>query len=73
MKEEFDREVERWITDGILVEVDGDRQVESVVPLIAVAQVTKNKVRPVLDFRELNQFVSCHSGDSAVCDDTIWK
>ena len=32
------------------------------LPLMAVFQATKKKVRPVLDFHELNLFVVCHTG-----------
>ena len=40
-----------------------------IIPLLAVVQPTKNKVRPVMDYRELNDFVECHTGDDmvAVC------
>ena len=30
---------------------------------MAVEKPTKNKVRPVLDYRELNKLVECHTGD----------
>ncbi|XP_076049715.1 uncharacterized protein LOC143030451 [Oratosquilla oratoria] len=44
---------------------------------MAVVQPTKSKVRPVLDFRELNQFVKCHTGDDFVdvCSETLrrWR
>ena len=73
---EFEREVERWIEEGILVpweeEVKG-----GVLPLMAVVQATKGKVRPVLDYRELNAHVECHTGDSVadVCGETLraWR
>ena len=73
VKEEFDREVERWIDEGILVPWEGVE--EGVLPLMAVIQPTKNKVRPVLDFRELNGYVMCHTGDDVadVCGETLRK
>ncbi|GFN98852.1 hypothetical protein PoB_002535800 [Plakobranchus ocellatus] len=44
---------------------------------MAVEQVTKNKVRQVLDFRELNKFVKCHTGGGVldVCSDRLreWR
>ena len=41
---------------------------------MAVMQENKKKVRPVFDFRELNEFVENHkSGDTAVCDESIRK
>ena len=45
--------------------------------LMAVIQPTKDKVRPVLDFRELNGHVMCHTGDDVtdVCGETLreWR
>lgn len=76
VKGEFDREIERWIGEGVLV--PWGKEVESgVLPLMPVVQPTKNKVRPVLDFRELNTHVMCHTGDDAtdVCGETLraWR
>ena len=62
-REKFEKEVDRWIEEGILVpwgeEVEG-----GILPLMAVEQYTKAKVRPVLDYRELNEYVECHTGDN---------
>ncbi|XP_068224113.1 uncharacterized protein [Palaemon carinicauda] len=46
-----------------------------IIPLMAVEQPTKNKVRPVLDFWELNVNVKCHTGDDVtdVCSETLRK
>ena len=41
---EFEEEVERWIADGILVPWKGEGKY--VLPLMAVFQATKKKVRP---------------------------
>ena len=35
---------------------------ERILPLMVVEQQTKGKVRPVLDFLELNESVECHTG-----------
>lgn len=75
-KEEFEREVERWIEEGIMLPWNG--KVEGgILPLMAVEQPTKNKVRPVLDYRELNNYVECHTGDDMtdVCSETLreWR
>ena len=75
-KEEFEKEVDRWIAEGILVpwgkEVEG-----GILPLMAVEQPTKNKVRPVLDYRELNEYVECHTGDNMTdaCNEVLreWR
>ena len=41
--------------------------------MMAVVQDTKGKVRPVLDFRELNIYVQSHTGDNDICDETLRK
>ena len=45
--------------------------VEGIIPLMAVVQQNKKKIRPVLDYRELNQFVSSHAAESAICSDKV--
>ena len=71
----YKAELERWIAEGILIPWEG--RVDGVLPLMAVDQVNKNKVRPVLDFRELNEYVKCHTGDEVIdiCDDKMreWR
>ena len=62
-----------WIKNGWLVPYFG--QCDGVVPLMAVVQNNTEKIRPVLDYRELNQFVSSHTGESVVCGDKLrsWR
>ena len=38
-------------------------------------QPTKDKAHPVMDYRELNNFVECHTGDDmvAVCSEKVTK
>ena len=55
---EFEKEVERWIDKRILI--PWSEKVEEILP--AVVQPTK-KIRPVPDFRELNKYVACRTGD----------
>src|SRR5215469_2158777 len=67
--------IERWISEGILKPWSGD-STYGVIPLMAMEQINKNKVKPVLDFRKLNEHVSCYSGDKVnVCDESIrsWR
>ena len=75
-REEFEKEVDRWVEEGILVPWEDDVD-SGILPLMAVEQPTKNKVRPVLDFRELNKHVECHTGDDVtdVCSETLreWR
>ena len=72
MREEFEKEMDRWIEEDIIV--PWNDKVEGVIPLMAVEQ-PKKKVRPVLDFREFNKFVECHTGDDFIdnCDKTLRK
>ena len=48
-----------------------------ILPLMAVLQPTKGKVRPVLDFRKLNQHVENHTGSGVIdmCDEMMreWR
>ena len=74
LRREFDTEVERWISNGWLRPWAPTSN--AVIPLMAVVQENKKRVRPVLDFRELNEFVECHTGSEvAVCDETLrqWR
>ena len=69
----FEEEVEQWIADGWLRPFDEPH--DGITPLMAVVQRNKDKVRPVMDYRELNKFVSSHTGDSSVCNETLrrWR
>ena len=74
----FNAEVQNWIAQGWLHPISEKNccQKGGIIPLMAVVQPNKDKVRPVLDFRELNKYVQCHSGDEiAVCDDSMrrWR
>ena len=75
MREEFEKEVDRWIEEDILI--PWKDKVKGFIPSMAVEQPTKNKVRPVLDFRELNQFVEYNIGNDVIdnCDETLreWR
>jgi len=71
--ERYAEEIRSWISKGWLVKWDGP--VKGVIPLLAVVQPTKDKVRPVMDYRELNAFVESHTGDEeiAVCAEKVRK
>ena len=74
VRPKFEKEVERWIDERILIPWSG--KVEGVLPLMAVVQPTKNKVRPVLDFRELNKYMACHTKDGIdICEEIMreWR
>ena len=74
IRAEFEKEIERWFDEGILIPWSG--KVEGLLPLMAVVQPTKKKVRPVLDFRELNKYLACHTRDRInVCEEVMeeWR
>ena len=59
VKPKFEEEVERWIENGWLRSYDEAElgPPKALIPLMAVVQPNKDKVRLVMDFRELNSFV----------------
>ncbi|MEL7522946.1 MAG: hypothetical protein AAGJ80_15265, partial [Cyanobacteria bacterium J06553_1] len=65
-QQKFDDELEVWVAEGILVpwELQRDGEVKNVLPLMSVCQQkgATVKVRPVLDFRFLNEFIENHPG-----------
>ena len=74
----FEAEVEAWIREGVLIPYDDKvhGEVKGLIPLMAVAQPNKAKVRPVLDYRELNSFIKSNPGaDVDVCGEKLreWR
>ena len=73
IQQRFESEVKRWIDNGWLVKSNcpGKR----VILLMAVLLEKKDKVRPVLGFRELNEFVEYNGADADVCDEKLrnWR
>ncbi|KFD46110.1 hypothetical protein M513_13005 [Trichuris suis] len=65
----YEEELETWIRNGWLVPYDESKYgaAKGLVPLTAVVQRNKSKVRPVMDFRELNDYIETHTADSDVC------
>ena len=78
-KEEYEKEVDSWIVDGWLEEYDEKVYgvVDGVIPLMAAKQPNKpRKVRPVMDYRELNGWVRSNPGvNSVVCQEKLrsWR
>jgi len=72
-EEEIDAELNDWKKNGWLVECESFRQ--PTLPLMAVMQVSKDKIRPVLDYRELNETISSHTAGSLVCAEKLrnWR
>ena len=71
VKRRFDIEMDRWKAEGWLQPCGAP--VHGVIPLLAVEQEQKGKVRPVMDFRELNGHVESYTGDSDACSETTRK
>ena len=48
---------------------------KSVIPLLAVVRLTKDKVRPVMVYYELNLIIESYTGDDeiAICTDKVPK
>lgn len=74
---EYEDELSRWIEDGWLIPYDETIHgpVRGTIPLMAVVQQHKKKVRPVLDFRELNSHVDAHTAEADVCAEKLreWR
>ena len=69
VREEYEKELELWITNGWLIPYPQERlgPPKGLIPLMAVVQEQKQKVRPVLDYRELNGFVDAFTANAEVC------
>ena len=74
-RQEYDEELKSWMENGWLTPYDESvhGRPRGLIPLMAVRQDSKSKVRPVLDYRELNGHVPTHTADADVCADTLRK
>uniref|UniRef100_A0A5S6Q1P2 Integrase catalytic domain-containing protein n=1 Tax=Trichuris muris TaxID=70415 RepID=A0A5S6Q1P2_TRIMR len=73
----YEKELEKWIQKAWLVPYDCRRYgpVKGLIPLMAVVQRHKQKVRPVMDFRELNAHIEPFTAAADVCADKLrqWR
>ena len=67
----YEAEIEEWITNGWLEPYDDETlgPAKGLIPLMAIIQQNKDKVRPVMDFRELNSHVDAFTASADVCAD----
>jgi ribonuclease HI len=77
VRDPYEAELQKWIGEGWLREYD-ERKLgppRGLIPLLAVVQENKGKVRPVLDYRELNSHVEAFTADADVCADKLreWR
>ncbi|CAM1316345.1 Uncharacterised protein r2_g2574 [Pycnogonum litorale] len=77
VKQEYEAEVMEWIDNGWLRIYDEAKygRAKGLIPLMSVVQRDKGKVRPVMDFRELNSYVDAYTGNADVCADKLreWR
>ena len=73
----YEAEVDEWIRKGWLKPYDAKKvgPAKGLIPLMAIVQVNKDKVRPVMDFRELNSHVDAFTAGADVCADKLreWR
>jgi len=64
----FNDEIQDWIKEGVLIEWELEKhgEIKNMIPLMCVRQVKsgKTKVRPVLDYRFLNDQLASYPGGS---------
>ena len=77
VKQEYESELREWIKQGWLLEYDEHTigPPKGQLPLMVVVQRNKNKVRPVLDWRETKRFIEAFTRDSDVCAEKLrqWR
>ena len=73
----YEEEIQEWIANGWLEPYDDNKMEppKGLIPLMAIVQQNKDKVRPVMDFRELNSHVDAFTANADVCADKIreWR
>ena len=74
-RKQFDEELRLWIEEGWLQPYEEEKlgPARGLIPLMAVIQEAKGKVRPVLDYRELNEHLAPHTADADVCGEQLRK
>uniref|UniRef100_A0A5S6QFW8 Uncharacterized protein n=1 Tax=Trichuris muris TaxID=70415 RepID=A0A5S6QFW8_TRIMR len=74
-RNEYDQELNIWIRNGWLAPYDEKKfgPAKALIPLMAINQRSKDKVRPVLDFREINTHIDAFMAKCDVCAHTLRK
>ena len=76
-RELYEKELQRWIDDEWLLPYDEQTYGpdKGLIPLMAVMQRDKRKVRPVMGFRELNMHIDAFTANSDMCADNlrVWR
>ena len=73
----YEEELREWIKDGWLIPHPYKKlgPPKGLIPLMAVAQHNKAKVRPVVDYRELNAHIDAFTANADVCANKLreWR
>ena len=71
----YEKELRAWIDAGWLIPCLHKKvgPPKGLIPLMAVVQQSKSKVRPVMDSWELNQYVDTFIADADVCASKLWR
>ena len=79
-RDAFDDEVRTWVKEGILVKYDREShgEIQRYLPMMSVKQEKgdKIKIRPVFDFRDLNEEIRSHpAGATPLCNERLreWR
>ena len=74
---EYEWELQTWIQNGWLIPYPENELCppKGLIPLTAILQESKQKVRPVMDYRELNEHVNAYTANADVCAQTMreWR
>ena len=70
---EYNKELQNWIDNGWLVPYPEDKlgPPKVLIPLMAVIQQNKQKVKLVLDYRELNDHVDLFTAHADICTEKL--
>ena len=69
IQEDYKQELHLWMSNGWLVPYPEEKlgRPKGLIPLMAVLQQNKSKVRPVMDFQELNHQVDAFRANADIC------
>ena len=70
---EYDKELKIWIDNGCLVPYPEDKfgPLKGLIPLMAVVQLNKQKVWPVLDYQDLNDHLDPFTAHAEICTEKL--
>ena len=72
IREEYERELQMWIDNSWLLPYPEDLGLpKGLISLMAIQQENKQKVQPVMDYRELNKYVDAYTANANVCSQKL--